>query len=136
MTHSDKSKPTFQRPVLKIVASSSTEEAANPQEDPSSSSASTTSSPSTEDTSFDTASSKRTKAERDHFLSEVEEYIDMILEAANNNQITGIAFVTINEDHQTSGTAYTQSCENASHLTLAAIETLKYRYLRDFMAND
>lgn len=81
-------------------------------------------------------SSKRTKAEREHFLSEVEEYIDMILEAAHNDQITGIAFVTINEERQTSGTAYTQSCEDASHLTLAAIETLKYRYLRDFMAND
>ncbi len=88
------------------------------------------------DTSSDTVSSKRTKAEREQFLQELEEYLDMILEAANTDQITGIAFVTINEDYQTSGTAYSQSCENASHLTLAAIETLKYRYLRDFMADD
>lgn len=81
-------------------------------------------------------SSKRTKAEREQFLSELEEYLDMILDAANRDQITGIAFVTINEDYQTSGTAYTQSCENASHLTLAGIETLKYRYMRDFMEGD
>lgn len=81
-------------------------------------------------------SSKRTKAERDQFLTEVSEYLDMILEAAHSDKITGIAFVTINEDYQTSGTAYTRSCEDASHLTLAGIETLKYRYLRDFMADD
>lgn len=80
-------------------------------------------------------SSKRTKAERDQFLTELEEYLDMILEAAHNNQITGIAFITINEDFQSSGTAYTQSCDHASHLTIAGIETLKYRFLRDFVGD-
>jgi hypothetical protein len=80
--------------------------------------------------------SKRTKAEREAFINELEEYIDLILEAANNDQITGIAFVTINEDHQTSGSAYTTSCDCASHLTIAGIETLKYRFLRDFMEQD
>lgn len=82
------------------------------------------------------ASSKRTKAERQAFLDELEEYIDVILDAANKDAITGIAFVTINEDYQTSGTAYTTSCEDASHLTIAGIETLKYRFLRDFMDQD
>lgn len=81
-------------------------------------------------------SSKRTKAEREQFLTELEEFIDLILDAAHRDQITGIAFVTINEDIQSSGTAYTQSCDNANHLVIAGIETLKYRYLRDFMADD
>lgn len=81
-------------------------------------------------------SSKRTKAERQQFLDELEEYIDLIMDAAHRNQITGIAFVTINEDYQSSGTAYTTSCDCASHLTIAGIETLKYRFLRDFMDQD
>ena len=136
MTHSDKPKETSGRPHLRIVQSSSTDAPANPQDEASSSSASTISSTCIEDTSPDTASLKRTKAERQQFLEELEEYIDLILDAANRDQITGIAFVTVNEDYQSSGTAYTTSCENASHLTIAGIETLKYRFLRDFMDQD
>lgn len=79
------------------------------------------------------ASSKRTKAEREEFLEELEEYIDLLLDAAHNNQITGVAFVTINEDYQSSGNAYTSSCDNASHLLLAGIEVLKHRFMRDFL---
>lgn len=133
MTHSDKQKETSKRPHLRIVPSSSTEEAANQPADPSSSSASTTSSTSIEDTSEPQVTSKRTKAERAEFLTELQEYLDMILDAAHKDQIHGIAFITINGDYSTTGTAYTQSCAYDSHLTIAGIETLRYRFMRNLL---
>jgi hypothetical protein len=131
MTRSDKQKGTSGRPHLRIVQSSSTDATENPQDEVSSSSDSTTSS-----TSTDTGSEQpgaRTKAEREEFLSELQEFLDLILHAAHDDQITGIAFITINGDHSTTGTAYTQSCKYDSHLTIAGIETLRYRFIRTFM---
>lgn len=62
--------------------------------------------------------------------------MNVIIEAAKENKITGVAFVTINEDEATSGTAYTATCEFASHLTIAAIETLRYRFMRSLMEDE
>lgn len=58
------------------------------------------------------------------------------MEAAKDGKITGVAFITINDDESTSGTAFTKTCEYASHLTIAGIETLRYRFMRSFMEYD
>jgi len=136
MTPSDKQKATSKRPNLRIVHSSSTDAQESPQGEASSSSDSTTSSTSTEATSEPQATSSLTQAERQEFLDELQEYMDVIMKAAKDNKITGIAFVTINEDEATSGTAYTTTCEFASHLTIAGIETLRYRFMRNLMEDE
>lgn len=135
MTHSDKQKGTSKRPALRIVQSLSTEEVEKLQEEASSSSASTISSTSTEATSS-IPDGRRTKAEREEFLEELAEFLDILLDAAHKDHITGVAFVTINNDETTTGTAYTLSCKHASHLTIAGIETLRYRFMRDFMDDE
>lgn len=134
--HSNNAKPTSARPHLRIVDASYLEEIESLPLTASSSSGSAISSPSTDPTSLHEGTSKRTKAEREDFLEELTEFLDIILDAAHHDQITGIAFITINEDETTTGTAYTVSCKHASHLTIAGIETLRYRFLRDFMDGD
>jgi hypothetical protein len=133
MTHSDKQKPTSKRPDLRIVQSSLTDEAESPQAEASSSSDSTTSSTSTEPTSPPSTETEEARQEREEFLKELDEFITILRDASQSGQITGIAFITINDRENTTGTAYTMSCKYSSHLTIAGIETLRYRFLRTFM---